>query len=1000
MKRLLVVVFAGLCLLAGCGGGKPAISVSASSSASTVEAGQTAQITATLANDSSNQGVSWTVSCSTAPCGSVSPTSSTTSPFTTTYTAPGSAPSSNLTVTITATSVKDPSKSTTVTITVPAIAVSVSPSTPQTVDYNSSAQVTATVANDPSSGGVNWTLTQAGTSCSPTCGTVSPGSTASGTATTYTAPTTPPSSDLVVTLTATSATDNTKSASVTITVPAVTVSVTPSAKTVQAGQTQGFSATVNNTSNTGVTWTLYQGLTPCSPTCGTLSSSTTNPVTYTAPSTPPSSDLTVTLTAVSSADVTKSASATITVPAITVSVSPSTTQTVEATQTQQFSATVNNTSNTGVTWTLHQGLTPCSPTCGTLSSSTTNPVTYTAPSTPPSTDLTVTLTAVSSADNTKSASVTITVPAITVSVTPSAPQVVINGTQNFTATISNDPTTAGVNWTLTWNGSPCTTASTCGALSGQTATAVTYTAPATVPSPATVTVTATSVTDTSKTASATITVTTSFIAACNGSGSESLLNGHYAFLLKGFDSTPQPVLVGGVITVDGSGNVTTGTMDMNLSGGVQTGLNVTAGSYSIGSDHRGCMTLTTSAGTQDYRFSLGGISGGVASTGHMIDFDSAGPFTTGVLLQQTTTAFSTASVTGNYAFGVSSAQNSTVTLNGVVGGKFAVAGVFNLAAGVVSGGELDVNGNGQLDGNSSLTSWPSSPISVNAGGTYTVDATSGRGTLTFTPSVASSAVNSVIYVVSSNEFLALSSDDQTANAIFAGTALKQSGSFSNSSLNGTSVLYASQLSGSSSGTTRTTLGLIASTGSSATFTFSGYQNDGGSFSTESASGSFSVASTGRVLLSNAGNQSPLFYLVTSNEAFFLGADGGVQSGFFEPQTGSSFTAASLNGTFAFGTINPEQPGVDDSSGVAAFDGTSTITGTSDDNSSGSLNANGAISGTYSVDSNGLVHNPSSCTVSASSTTCDGIFLIISPTKAVRMDTKSSNTNPAVQTAGQ
>ena len=997
MKRLLVVLFAGLGLMVGCGGGTPAIVVSASSSASSLQAGGQATITATLTNDSSSEGVNWTVSCSGASCGSVSPTSSTSSPFTTTYTAPATPPSSNLTVTITATSVKDPTKSTTVTITVLAITVSVNPSTPQTVDYGSSVQVTATVSNDPASGGVNWTLTQGGTSCSPTCGTVSPGSTASGTATTYTAPTTPPASDLVVTLTAISASDSTKSASVTITVPAVAVSVSPGTQTVQAGQTQSFAATVSNTSNTGVTWTLYEGVTPCSPTCGTLSSVTSNPTTYTAPATPPSSNLTITLTAVSAADATKTGSATITVAAVTVSVSPGT-QTVEATQTQSFSATVSNTSNTGVTWTLYEGVTPCSPTCGTLSSTTSNPTAYTAPSTPPSSDLTVTLTAVSAADATKTGSATITVPAITVSVAPNSPSVVISTTQPFTATVSNDPTTAGVTWTLTQSGTSCSP--TCGALSNRTTTGATYTAPATVPSPATVTVTATSVTDTSKTASATITVTTSFIAACNGSGSESLLNGHYAFLLKGFDSTPQPVLVGGVITVDGSGNVTTGTMDMNLSGGVQTGLNVTAGSYSIGSDHRGCMTLTTSAGTQDYRFSLGGISGGVASTGHMIDFDSAGPFTTGVLLQQTTTAFSTASVTGNYAFGVSSAQNSTVTLNGVVGGKFAVAGVFNLAAGVVSGGELDVNGNGQLDGNSSLTSWPSSPISVNAGGTYTVDATSGRGTLTFTPSVASSAVNSVIYVVSSNEFLALSSDDQTANAIFAGTALKQSGSFSNSSLNGTSVLYASQLSGSSSGTTRTTLGLIASTGSSATFTFSGYQNDGGSFSTESASGSFSVASTGRVLLSNAGNQSPLFYLVTSNEAFFLGADGGVQSGFFEPQTGSSFTAASLNGTFAFGTINPEQPGVDDSSGVAAFDGTSTITGTSDDNSSGSLNANGAISGTYSVDSNGLVHNPSSCTVSASSTTCDGIFLIISPTKAVRMDTKSSNTNPAVQTAGQ
>ncbi|HVB34800.1 MAG TPA: hypothetical protein VNJ52_10575 [Patescibacteria group bacterium] len=991
MKRLLVVLFAGLGLMVGCGGGTPAIVVSASSSASSLQAGGQATITATLTNDSSSEGVNWTVSCSGASCGSVSPTSSTSSPFTTTYTAPATPPSSNLTVTITATSVKDPTKSTTVTITVLAITVSVNPSTPQTVDYGSSVQVTATVSNDPASGGVNWTLTQGGTSCSPTCGTVSPGSTASGTATTYTAPTTPPASDLVVTLTAISASDSTKSASVTITVPAVAVSVSPGTQTVQAGQTQSFAATVSNTSNTGVTWTLYEGVTPCSPTCGTLSSVTSNPTTYTAPATPPSSNLTITLTAVSAADATKTGSATITVAAVTVSVSPGT-QTVEATQTQSFSATVSNTSNTGVTWTLYEGVTPCSPTCGTLSSTTSNPTAYTAPSTPPSSDLTVTLTAVSAADATKTGSATITVPAITVSVAPNSPSVVISTTQPFTATVSNDPTTAGVTWTLTQSGTSCSP--TCGALSNRTTTGATYTAPATVPSPATVTLTATSVTDGTKTAVATITVTATV--AC-GSGSEGLLKGQYAFLLKGFDSSPQPVLIGGVITVDGSGNITVGTMDENLNAGMSSGLSITSGTYSIGSDQRGCMTLTVSGGTpgtQDYRFSLGGISGGVASTGNMIDFDSAGPFTTGVLLKQDTTAFSTSSVTGNYAFGFSSALNGAEINNSIAGGKFAAAGVFNLTTGAVSGGELDVNGNGELDVNTANTSWPSTPMSIASGGTYAIDGTSGRGTLAFTPGSAS-VVNSVIYVVNANEFLILSSEDQTSNVIFAGTALKQSGSFSNSSLNGTSVLYTSQPSGASPGATMATIGLLATTGTTGTLTFSSYQNDGGSFSTFSGSGSFSVAATGRVLLSGSGPHAPLFYLVTSNEAFFLGSNGGVESGFFEPQSAGPFSASSASGTYAFGTINPEGPAVSDVVGTTTANGSS-ITGTSDGNSNGGQDANFSISETYSVDSStGLVHDPSGCTVTASSTTCKSIFLIISPNKLVMIETKSTNTAPAI-----
>jgi hypothetical protein len=81
----------------------------------------------------------------------------------------------------------------------------------------------------------------------------------------------------------------------------------------------------------------------------------------------------------------------------------------------------------------------------------------------------------------------------------------MNGTQSFTATVSNDSAAKGVTWAAS-----CATANGCGALSAATSssgTAITYTAPAAVPSPATVTLTATSVSDGTKSASSTITVT-------------------------------------------------------------------------------------------------------------------------------------------------------------------------------------------------------------------------------------------------------------------------------------------------------------------------------------------------------------------------------------------------------------------------------------------------------------------------------------------------------------
>src|SRR5713226_6061637 len=105
---------------------------------------------------------------------------------------------------------------------------------------------------------------------------------------------------------------------------------------------------------------------------------------------------------------------------------------------------------------------------------------YSAPSQPPPTPTSVTISPTSAS-----------VPAGT-------------GTQNFTATVMNDYLSRGVTWAL--SGAGCSMA-TCGSLANVTTSSVTYNAPAAVPNPATVTLTATSVNDTAKSATATITVT-------------------------------------------------------------------------------------------------------------------------------------------------------------------------------------------------------------------------------------------------------------------------------------------------------------------------------------------------------------------------------------------------------------------------------------------------------------------------------------------------------------
>jgi hypothetical protein len=503
------------------------------------------------------------------------------------------------------------------------------------------------------------------------------------------------------------------------------------------------------------------------------------------------------------------------------------------------------------------------------------------------------------------------------------------------------------------------------------------------------------------TATATLSITVSTVAACTTGGSETLLNGQYAFVLKGFDNGGEPALIGGVLTLNGSGGITAGAIDMNLNSGVQKNLPVTSGSssYHVTSDQRGCMVITTSAGTQNYRFSLGNITGGVAATGHVIGFDTTGPFTTGIMRKQTPAAFGTGSsqVSGNYAFGVSSALNTAYSNNGgIFGGSFGAVGQFTFSAGSLTAGEVDFNTNGQLDGSSLNTNWPANPVTFSSG-SYAISSTNGRGTLSFTPNVTgANAITTAIYVVSSTDVLVLDTDPQATNSIFAGEMLQQSGTLSGTPLSGNYVGYQSGLS-STAGASRTTLLLLNASGNA--ITGNQWRNDAGTFQFKAiGSGiTYSATAQGRVIIpSSPGNNPPMFYLVNANQAFFLNQGSSVESGFFQSQTGSPFSNSSASGTYAFGEIDPQVANSSDNLGVASF-ASPNINVTDDQNGSGGQNLGQSQSFTYSIDSTGLGTIPSSgssCTISASSTTCQTIIFIISPTKAVIMDTQSSN--PKIQ----
>ncbi len=166
----------------------------------------------------------------------------------------------------------------------------------------------------------------------------------------------------------------------------VTVSVSPQSATLYAGQQTRFSATVTNTSNTAVSWTVS----PAG--AGTIDSSGN----YTAPSLI-TTEQTITITVQSQANPSATATATVTLlPPIVVTVSPAT-ATLSSGGQQRFTASVTNTSNTAVNWTV-------SPADAGVIDSSGN---YVAPS-PITAQQTITVTATSQADGITSGTATVT----------------------------------------------------------------------------------------------------------------------------------------------------------------------------------------------------------------------------------------------------------------------------------------------------------------------------------------------------------------------------------------------------------------------------------------------------------------------------------------------------------------------------------------------------------------------------------------------------------------
>ncbi len=362
---------------------------------------QAAQFTANVSN-ATNKSVTWSLAPSVGTIANGL------------YSAPATITAAQ-TVEVTATSVADTTKSATATVSlIPAVSVALTPST-VSLKSSESIQFAATVANATNQS-VSWSLT-------PAVGSIANGL--------YTAPSTIAAAQTIV-VTAISVVDATKFATATVSlIPAVSIALTPSAVSLGPLQTAQFTATVAHATNGAVSWTL-------TPAVGTI----TNGL-YTAPATITPAQM-VRVTATSAADPSKSATATVSLapPApVIVTVAPSSVS-LGPLQTAQFAATVANSANSAVTWSL-------TPAVGTIHHGF-----YIAPATITAAQ-SVVVTATSIADQTKAASsVVYLLPSAQGPGVPSissvSPKSVVTGSRAFTLTIKGANFVQGS--VVLWNG--------------------------------------------------------------------------------------------------------------------------------------------------------------------------------------------------------------------------------------------------------------------------------------------------------------------------------------------------------------------------------------------------------------------------------------------------------------------------------------------------------------------------------------------------------------------
>ncbi len=366
-----------------------------------------------------------------------------------------------------------------------------------------------------------------------------------------------------------------------------------------------------------------------------------------------------------------------------------------------------------------------------------------------------------------------------------SPALNVGFSENITAVVTNDPNNYGVDWTVTCQNPP-----NCGVLSAlhtASGTATTYTAPSAISG---------NTMGVEVVALATAAPTANVIAPLTVSTFNSSLNaGTYVIQAQGVDSSLNPYQLAGAIVLDGAGNITNGEQTSNYFGSLSLLDTNLTGSYFLGNDGRGTITINTNdnniGGNGIETFAFVFLNNDGQNPRALISQIDLGAATTGASATGTLELQSSSATlpSGSYAFVMDGAAVQP-KLGKSSPYPIAFGGIFNIASGNVSGLSDEIYGKELTETGAPISSTAliAAPDSF---GRVVLNLTAGFG---FHQNLVSLQLTG--YIVDASHVRLIESDYTASNTnsfgLTGGIAIAQTvpqGGFSNATLSGAPYVF-------------------------------------------------------------------------------------------------------------------------------------------------------------------------------------------------------------------